>query len=115
MTYKNYLTLVNECKNYDSAETILADYGFPADCEFSAEGLVKAFDIIFAVSRGDVAKLVEISGGNLSAFGREYNIPLRSLNNWIGGIRKASEYVIQILGFAMISECEREEEDNETI
>ena len=47
MTYKKYLTLVNECKNYETAEAILAEYGFPADCEFSADGLIKAFDIIF--------------------------------------------------------------------
>ena len=79
MTYKNYLALVNECKNYDSAEAILAEYGYPADCEWTAIGLVKAFDIIFAVSRLDIAKLIEIDSGNLSAFGRTYNIPLRSL------------------------------------
>lgn len=108
MTYKSYLTLVNECKNYDSAETILAEYGFPADCEFSMEGLIKAFAIIFAVSRGDVAKLVEISGGNISAFGREYNIPLRTVTNWVGGVRKAPEYVIQMIGYAVMSECEKE-------
>ena len=108
MTYKNYLALVNECKNYDSAEAILAEYGFPADCEFSADGLIKAFDIIFAVSRGDIAKIIEASGGNLSAFGRDHNIPLRSLNNWVGGTRKAPEYVIQMLGFAALSECEKD-------
>lgn len=108
MTYKNYLALVNECKNHDSAEAILAEYGYPADCEWTAAGLVKAFDIIFAASRLDIAKLIEIDSGNLSALGRTYNIPLRSLQNWVAGGRKAPEYVIQMLGFAALSECEKE-------
>ena len=115
MTYKKYLTLVNECKNYETAEAILAEYGFPADCEFSADGLIKAFDIIFAASRGDIAEIIKLSGGNVSAFSRKHNIPLRTINGWASGERKAPEYVIQMLGFAMISECEREEENNKTI
>lgn len=108
MTYKNYLALVGECKNYDTADAILAEYGYPADCEWTAAGLAKAFDIIFVVSRLDITKLIEIGGGNLSAFGRTYNIPRRSLQNWAAGVRKAPEYVIQLIGYTLISECEKE-------
>lgn len=108
MTYKNYLALVGECKKYDTADAILAEYGYPADCEWTAAGLAKAFDIIFVVSRLDIAKLIEIDSGNQSTFSRTYNIPLRSLQNWVAGVRQAPEYVIQLIGYTLISECEKE-------
>ena len=108
MNYKSYLALIEECKNYESADSIRLEYGFPPDCEFTSDGLIKAFDIIFSVSKSDISKLVEISGGNLSALCRKYNIPLRTVQNWVMGVRNAPEYVIQFLGFALISECEKE-------
>ena len=108
MTYQNYLDLVRECKNYKSAEDILAEYGYPADCEWTADGLIKAFDIIYAVSEADISKLVELGGGNLSALCRQFNIPLRSAQNWARGERKAPDYVIELIGYALISECKKE-------
>lgn len=108
MNYKYYLALIDECKNYESADAIRLEYGFPPDCEFTAEGLIKAFDIIYAVSNSDFPKLVELGGGNLSALCRGLNIPLRTAQNWAMGIRNAPDYVIQLIGYAMISECEKE-------
>lgn len=108
MTYREYLTRIADAKTYASSQDHLAEYGFPADCEFTAEGLVKAFNIIFAVSRSDFTQLVEISGGNLSALCRDINIPLRTAQSWTSGSRETSEYVIQLIGFALISQCEKE-------
>ena len=109
MNYKEYLAYVAEAKSYESAEALRMEYGFPPDCEFTADGLIKAFDIIYAVSREDFPKIVELSGGNLSGLGRWLNIPLRTAQAWAAGDRTPSPYIIQMIGFALISQCEKEE------
>lgn len=114
MTYKEYRLRISDAKTYASAADYLAEYGFPADCEFTADGLVKAFDIIFAVSRCDFPQLVEHSGGNLSALCRLFNIPLRTAQRWAAGERQPTEYLIELIGYAMISECEKEGDLDQT-
>ena len=106
MIYKEYIALIKECENYSSAEMLLGEYGYPPNSEWTADGLINACKIIYAVSRNDFASLVE--GKNLSAFCRAYNIPLRSAQNWQNGARKAPDYVLQMIGFVLISECEKE-------
>lgn len=109
MNYKEYLAYVSEAKNYESAEAIRIEYGYPPECEWTAEGLIKAFDIIYAVSKSDFPKIVELSGGNLSEMCRFMHIPLRTAQAWVAGDRTPSPYIIQMLGFALISLCEKEE------
>lgn len=109
MEYTKYLAYVNEAKNYESAEALRMEYGYPPECEWTAEGLVKAFDIIYAISKSDFPKIVELSGGNLSEMCRWLNIPLRTAQAWAAGDRTPSSYIIQMIGFALISQCEKEE------
>ena len=109
MNYKEYLAYVNEAKSCESAETLRTEYGYPPECEWTAEGLVKAFDIIYAVSKSDFPKIVELSGGNLSELCRWLNIPLRTAQAWTAGDRTPPTYIIQMIGFALISQCEKEE------
>lgn len=109
MNYKEYLAYVGEAQNYGSAEDLGMEYGFPPRCEFTADGLIKAFGMIYAVSKSDFPKIVELSGGNLSELCRLLNIPLRTAQAWALGERKPSPYIIQMIGFALISNCEKEE------
>ena len=109
MNYKEYLAYVNEAKSYESAEAIRMEYGYPPECEWTAEGLIKAFEIIFAVSKSDFPKIVELSGGNLSELCRWLNIPLRTAQSRSAGDRAPSIYIIEMIGFALISQCEKEE------
>ena len=101
MKYTNYLAYVVEAKNYESATDLLADYGYPGDCPLSPDNLIKAFDIIFAVAHDDFAAL---TGSNRAAFARKFFIPLRSLQNWELGIRKAPDYILQMIGYILITE-----------
>ena len=109
MNYKEYLAYVNEAKSYESAEALRMEYGFPPECEWTAEELIKTFEIIYAVSTSDFPKIVELSGGNLSEMCRGLNIPLRTAQAWAAGDRTPSPYIIQMIGFALISNCEKEE------
>ena len=109
MNYKEYLAYVEEAKSCESAEVLRMEYGYPPECEWTAEGLIKAFEIIFAVSKSDFPKIVELSGGNLSELCRWLNIPLRTAQAWVAGDRTPPTYIIQMIGFALISQCEKEE------
>lgn len=109
MNYKEYLAYIADAQHYESAEALRMDHGFPFTCEFTADGLVKAFEIIYAVSREDFSKLVELSGGNLSAMCRVLNIPFRTAQNWLLGARKPPAYIIEFIGYALISQCEKED------
>lgn len=109
MNYKEYLAYVNEAKSCESAEVLRMEYGFPPECEWTADGLVKAFDIIYAVGKMDFSKITELSGGNLSKLCRNFDIPLRTAQAWAAGDRTPPTYIIQMIGFALISQCEKEE------
>ena len=109
MNYKEYLEYIEAAKSCESAETIRIEYGYPPECGWTAEGLIKVFEIIFAVSKSDFPKIVELSGGNLSELCRWLNIPLRTAQSLSAGDRAPSIYIIEMIGFALISQCEKEE------
>ena len=101
MKYVKYLAYVDEAKNYGSAAELLADFGYPGDCPLSPDNLVRTFQIIFAVAHDDFAAL---TGSNRAAFARKFAIPSRSLQNWELGTREAPAYVLQMIGYILISE-----------
>lgn len=105
MDFQTYLALVDECKNYSSAEMLLAEYGYPPNCKLSADELVRAFNIIWAVSEANVRRLAELScTKGYTTFCRKYGIPVRTGQRWIGADRNPPEYVVRLLGFAILSE-----------
>lgn len=101
MKYTKYLAYVGEAKNYESPTALLAEYGYPGDCPLSADNLIKAFEIIYAVANDDFAAIV---GDNLVAFARKFSIPRRSMQNWKLGATKPPEYILQMIGYILIAE-----------
>ena len=88
------------------------EYGFPPNCEWTSMGLTRAFDIIFAVSRNNISELIKISRLRPTGFGRKFGILPRTAQSWASEtseMRKAPEYTVKLLGFAMLSECEKEQ------
>lgn len=110
MKYQEFLMHVEEAKNCETAVEARLEYGFPPDCEWTGDGLAEAFDIIFAVSRENVAELVKISKLKQSVFARKFNIPLRSMQRWTAATRVAPVYVIQLIGYVMLIDCEKAKE-----
>ena len=103
MTYSEYLGYIVEAE-HTSAEMLLSEYGFPADCPWEAESLVKVFEIIKAVADNDIKAIV---GNNIARTAEYYGIPYRTLQKWVSGERSAPDYVIKMLGYAIISELPR--------
>ena len=99
MTYSEYLELVRAAAKCSSLEEVIARAGEQGesldDCE-----------IIFAASRGDLKKLVGRQSAR--AFGIKYRIPDRTVQLWVKGERSAPEYLILLLGYAVMSEKSKE-------
>lgn len=109
--YERYLAYVGEAKNLQTAREFLSEYGFPTDCPYTADGVIKMCEIIFAVSRQDVEKIIELSGMTRSKFAKTYHIPYSTVNNWVdggGNKRTPPEYVIEMIGYTMLSALPKE-------
>lgn len=110
MTYKEYALRIADAKNYESAESHIADYGYPADCPFTGDGLVKAFKIIYAVSREDFNAIVAETGLSIYAFAKMLDIPKQTAAHWAGGKRTPPSYTLSLIGYACISIfCEKDD------
>ena len=89
MKYNEYIAYVDAAKKNDSC--------IPAWLH----------DIIDAVSRSDFSGLLKLSGLNASALSRSLNIPARTVQSWAVGTRTPPEYIIQLIGYAIMSEYEK--------
>jgi hypothetical protein len=103
MTYHYYQSLLGEYINLGrSEEQLLGQIGFPPEIELSPDDFVKAIHIIAAAADNDMTRLINLAGLSVSAFGRDYNIPLRTLQEWCAKRRNPPEYVVRLLGYALI-------------
>jgi hypothetical protein len=100
MTYFDYLSYIEDAKQYAATDMFIAAFGYPADCPYTPEELTDTLTVIWDVAHEDIAAL--FFGKNLSALSRKYNIPLRTLQDWQCGKRTPPLYILQLLGFAMI-------------
>lgn len=115
MNYTEYLYRIDDAKQDKSYEEYLGNYGYPADCPYDADTLIIWARIIFAAAHNDWRELVAVAGEkfdglkNAAAFARHFEIPYQSLRCWNDGRRKPPTYIIQLAGYALISELPTEE------
>ncbi len=120
MNYTEYLCRIDDAKTHETADAYLMEYGYPFDCPYDAQTLIIWAQIIFTASRNDWKALTEIAIEKIklfksaAGFAKYFEIPYKSLRNWIEGRRQPPIYIIQLVGYALISELpeeEREEDD----
>lgn len=104
MIYNYYRALIEEAQHYDSEDLFVGAYGYPENCSYSPENLQRIFYIIYTVSNNNFPALIELSGMSFKIFSEKYNIPQRTALHWKMGDRTAPEYVMQLIGYAMICE-----------
>lgn len=110
MTYTNYLSYVNEIATYPNPENYAMDYGFPADCPVNGDSIITMFQIIWAVTHNDFAELIKTVNMTAYRLSKLLNISPRTAAHWVNGDRTPPKYVIELLGFALISELPKNEE-----
>jgi hypothetical protein len=110
INYEYYLSLVDEAASLPTAEQLIAEEGYPMNMPEDGENYVKMMNIIFAVSRNDLKKIVELSGKKLTQFAAAFRIPYGTARKWCTGERPITDYDIQMMGFIMIINIYAKEE-----
>lgn len=116
MTYKQYITYIDEYINLGcSSNKLLEKIGFSPEHDLSAEGLLKAVNIISAVAEKDIKRLVELSGLKGATFCKKFGLPYRTFSSWIRNQRNPAEYLLTLIGFVLITELPCYDEPNEAV
>ena len=101
MTYSDFLRLWLGAQDCADVDEFVAEEGGSVDNW-------QLLPDLYAVATGGFRALHKIAGVSLKQMARDYDIPLRSLENWSSGTNDAPRYVLQMLAYAVI--CGREEE-----
>ena len=96
MTHETYRNLVSDALNAENEEMFIAEQGW-ADWmdEYGDDTDRIADDMrnIYQVSHMTMIDLLSASGLTKAAFSRRFLIPLRTVENWVSGIRPCPIYV----------------------
>ena len=94
--YKRFQEIVSACEEQPDRDLFLAEYGIPqwilnevTDSEGKAVELITA---IHTVVHMTAAELVKASGMTQTKFAARFMIPLRTVQNWVGGQRTMPRY-----------------------
>jgi putative transcriptional regulator len=60
----------------------------------------------------ELKEMRKLLGLSQSAFGKRYNIPVRTIQDWESGRRKAPIYVIELLERAVVDDFKDEKRDD---
>lgn len=94
--YRHFQEIVSACEEQPDLAVFLAEYGIPewilnevTDSETQAMELITA---IHTVVHMTAAELVKASGMSQTKFAARFMIPLRTVQNWVGGQRTMPRY-----------------------
>lgn len=96
MTYETYRNLVSDALNAENEEIFIAEQGWADWMDEYGEDtdrLVSDMRNIYQVSHMTMIDLLSASGLTKAAFSRRFLIPLRTVENWVSGIRPCPIYV----------------------
>ena len=96
MNYTEYLQHVSKAASYPTVEAFTAQTDCHAD--------IKAHEIVYAVSHNDFDSLMRLSGLKMKRFAEKFNISYNTVQKWRYNTVNRPAYLIQLLGYAMISE-----------
>lgn len=110
MTYHYYTSLIADAKKANNKMKWIAEYGYPADCPYSGDNLLKILSTIYETAHQNITALIEEQGGiaNTSA---KIGISHRTVQNWKSGLRKPSTSIITLIGYALIGDIPIEQRD----
>lgn len=96
MTYETYRNLVSDALKAENEEMFIAEQGWADWMDEYGEDtdrLVSDMRNIYQVSHMTMIDLLSASGLTKAAFSRRFLIPLRTVENWVSGIRPCPIYV----------------------
>lgn len=60
-----------------------------------------------------IREIIQTSGLTQAAFATKYHIPLRSIENWVGGKRRSPEYIEYLLERCVLADYENKEKETD--
>lgn len=96
MTYETYRDLIADALTAESEEMFISEPGWTDWMDEYGDDTDRITDDmrnIYRVSHMTVRDLISASGMTKAAFSRRFLIPLRTVENWVSGIRPCPIYV----------------------
>lgn len=110
MTYEDFRRLTMDATEFDNVGDYIAEVGGSVPTSVSDADLIRVLTDCYTYGRDRTAETIrKLTGLSRAAFAREYNLPLRTLENWEGhgvSARTAPPYVLDLLAYAVIMSYE---------
>lgn len=98
MKFELFSKLYAEALEYSDIDMYIAERGWQEWMnDFENPGNV--LTSTYTLAHGSIKEIRESNGFSRVAFSKSYNIPIRSLENWESGARKAPEYVKTLIAY----------------
>ncbi len=110
MTYEDFRCMATDASEFDSLGDYIAEVGGSVPSSVSDADLIRVLTDCYTYGNDRTAETIrKLTGLSRAAFAREYNLPLRTLENWEGhgaSARIAPGYVLDLLAYAVITSHE---------
>ena len=104
INFDTYRTLYGEAKTYDDIEMYIMERGWQDWMDdMDADQIADLLRRIYTISRDGIGGMLETEGIKLTVLCRRYCIPYDSAQKWRSGERHAPDYLMLLLGWAIIS------------
>lgn len=111
MNYKYYLSLLNEARSL-TEEKFIGEMGYPADIPLEPDAFLNVMHIIYVVANEDFRTIIDASHMKMIQLAKHLNIPYRTLQDWKSKERTAPQYVIEMIGYILITQIFNEVKEN---
>lgn len=106
ISYKRFQEIVHAAEEQEEQALFLAEYGLPewilSEVTDNEQRAVELITAVHTVTHMTPAELVKASGLSQTRFAARFMIPLRTVQNWVGGSRAMPMYtkfmIAQLLG-----------------
>lgn len=102
MTYQDFYRLRLDALDCTSADQLIAEEGGSVDCD-DLDKLIREFTAIYECR--DIKSIRALTGLSQKAFGAEYHIPRRTVEDW-ERTKTPPQYVVDMLLYAVLSDLE---------
>jgi len=113
MSYSRFLSLVSEAEKYQNKMTWVCEYGYPADCPYSPDNLMKVLEVIYYVAHGKYREAFVINGDSLNEVSAKYGINYQTLVTSSRNERKKAHWAMQAVCYCILSDIPTESADDE--
>lgn len=105
MTYNYYLNLLRGAAEIENEEQFIRQMGYPEEIQLKADNFIKAMHIVYLTANGAFVELLKEY--KIIQISKEYEVPYKTVQHWIGGERTAPPYVEKLIAFAIICDLEK--------